>query len=151
MAEWMTMSAPCSIGRHRYGVANVASTISGTPAACATSASAAMSAISPDGLAIASANTTFVRSVMAAATFSGSAPGTNVVSTPNRRSVTSSWVIVPPYRPAPATICSPAPASAAKVRNSAACPLAVATAPSPPSKLASRSSSADTVGFPIRL
>ena len=30
------MSAPCSIGRTRYGVASVASTTSGTPAACAT-------------------------------------------------------------------------------------------------------------------
>jgi hypothetical protein len=46
---------------------------------------------------------------------------------------------------------SPAPASVAKVRNSAACPLAVHTAPMPPSRLASRSSSAETVGLPIRL
>ena len=145
------MSAPCSIGRHRYGVASVASTASGTPAAWATSASAAMSAISPDGFEITSANTTFVRSVIAAATCSGSAPGTNVVATPKRRSVTSSWVIVPPYSPAPATMCSPVPASAAKVRNSAAWPLAVATAPRPPSRLASRSSSAATVGLAMRL
>ena len=42
---------------------------------------------------------------------------------------------------------SPAPASVANVRNSAAWPLAVATAPSPPSRLASRSSSAATVGL----
>ena len=30
VAEWITMSAPHSIGRHRYGVANVLSTISGS-------------------------------------------------------------------------------------------------------------------------
>jgi hypothetical protein len=35
--------------------------------------------------------------------------------------------------------------------NSAAWPLAVATAPMPPSKLAMRSSKAATVGFEIRL
>ena len=40
---------------------------SGSPAACATSARPAMSAISPDGFAIASAYTTRVRSVIAAA------------------------------------------------------------------------------------
>src|SRR5690606_316067 len=51
VAEWITMSAPCSIGRTRYGVASVASTTSGTPAAGATSARPARSATSPDGLA----------------------------------------------------------------------------------------------------
>ena len=34
-----TMFAPCSNGRHRYGVGTVLSTITGTPCACATSAS----------------------------------------------------------------------------------------------------------------
>ena len=37
MVEWTTMSAPHSIGRHRYGVASVLSTISGMPASCAIS------------------------------------------------------------------------------------------------------------------
>ena len=36
VSEWTTMSAPCSIGRSRIGVATVLSTISGTPCACAT-------------------------------------------------------------------------------------------------------------------
>ena len=31
VAEWTTMSAPCSIGRQRYGVAKVESTMSGAP------------------------------------------------------------------------------------------------------------------------
>jgi hypothetical protein len=63
-----------------------------------------MSAIWPPGFEMTSANTSFVRSVIAAANASGSPPATKVVSTPNRRSVTSSWVIVPPYSPAPATM-----------------------------------------------
>ena len=73
-----------------------------------------------------------------------------MVSTPNRRSVTSSWVTVPPYNEAAATMWSPAPARAAKVMNSADMPDAVATAPIPPSRLAMRSSSAATVGLPMR-
>ena len=35
VAEWTTMSAPHSIGRHRYGVAKVLSIISGAPCSCA--------------------------------------------------------------------------------------------------------------------
>ncbi len=45
---------------------------------------------------------------------------------------------------------SPAPASAAKVMNSALIPEAVATAPIPPSREAMRSSKAATVGLPMR-
>ena len=45
---------------------------------------------------------------------------------------------------------SPAPASAANTRNSAAMPDAVATAPMPPSREAMRSSNAATVGLPMR-
>src|SRR5665648_1082685 len=67
VTEWMTMSAPCSIGRHRYGVARVESITSGTPAAWATSARPAMSAISPEGFPITSAKTTLVSGRIAAA------------------------------------------------------------------------------------
>jgi hypothetical protein len=67
VAEWMTTSAPCSIGRHRYGVAVVESTTSGIPASRATSARPATSAISPEGFATTSANRSLVRSVIAAA------------------------------------------------------------------------------------
>jgi hypothetical protein len=102
-------------------------------------------------LAITSVNTSFVAEVSAAATSAASRPATNVVSTPKRRNVTSIWVMVPPYSPAVATMWSPVPARQANVRNSAACPLAVATAPRPPSRLASRSSKTETVGFAIRL
>jgi hypothetical protein len=61
------MSAPCSIGRHSHGVAVVASTTSGMPAACATSARPRMSLTSLPGLATTSANSSLVRSVIAAA------------------------------------------------------------------------------------
>src|SRR3546814_19809312 len=44
VVDWTTMSAPCSIGRHKTGDASVLSTISGTPASCAIVASAARSA-----------------------------------------------------------------------------------------------------------
>jgi hypothetical protein len=77
-------------------VAIVASMISGTPWEWATSASAATSVISPEGFATISAKMQRVRSVIAARKSSASSPGTNVVSTPKRRRVTSSWVIVPP-------------------------------------------------------
>ena len=43
VAEWTTMSAPCSIGRSRYGVAKVESTTSGMPCRCAAAAAASMS------------------------------------------------------------------------------------------------------------
>ena len=48
------MSAPHSIGRHRYGVANVLSTISGSSCSCATDATASMSSTLPAGLPIVS-------------------------------------------------------------------------------------------------
>ena len=73
-----------------------------------------------------------------------------VVSTPNRRRETSSWVTEPPYSPADATMWSPAPTSDAKVMYCADRPLEVATAPSPPSRLAIRSSNAATVGLATR-
>ena len=50
VSECTTMSAPYSIGRSRIGVATVLSTISGTPCACATAASASMSQMLPAGL-----------------------------------------------------------------------------------------------------
>ena len=48
------MSAPHSIGRHRYGVANVLSTISGSSCSCAIDASVSMSSTLPAGLPIVS-------------------------------------------------------------------------------------------------
>jgi len=59
-------------------------------------------------------------------------------------------VIEPPYRFADATMWSPAPAREAKVMNCAPRPLAVATAPRPPSREATRSSKLATVGLARR-
>ncbi|MEG8036085.1 hypothetical protein QP157_12410 [Sphingomonas sp. LR61] len=56
----MTMSAPCSTGRTRYGVARVLSTIRGTPARCAVSATPVMSRTSFFGFGIVSAKNAFV-------------------------------------------------------------------------------------------
>jgi hypothetical protein len=87
----------------------------------------------------------------AAANASGSSGGTNVVSMPSRRSVTLSSVYVPPYNALDATTWSPPSHSCVNSSVSAACPLLVATAPIPPSRLAIRSSKAATVGLPSRL
>ena len=54
------MSAPHSIGRHRYGVANVLSTISGSSCSCAIAATASMSSTLPAGLPIVSPKNAFV-------------------------------------------------------------------------------------------
>ena len=54
------MSAPHSNGRIRYGVAMVLSTTSGTPASCATPATASMSRMSICGLLIVSAKNALV-------------------------------------------------------------------------------------------
>ena len=50
VAEWTTTSAPCSMGRHRYGEAKVLSTIRGRPREWAASAWASRSSTSPAGL-----------------------------------------------------------------------------------------------------
>ena len=71
VSEWTTMSAPCSIGRHSAGEGTVLSTISGTPAACATAASAAMSVTLPSGLPTDSQKMALVRSSISAAKVSG--------------------------------------------------------------------------------
>ena len=50
VSEWITTSAPCLIGLSSNGVATVLSAITGTPWACATSATAARSMTLPAGL-----------------------------------------------------------------------------------------------------
>ena len=67
VAEWITMSAPHSIGRHRYGVANVLSTISGSSCSWAIPATVSMSSTLPAGLPIVSAKNALV--------FARTAPG----------------------------------------------------------------------------
>ena len=55
VAEWVTMSAPHSMGRQRYGVAKVLSTTRGMSCACASSAKCSMSSTLHPGLPIVSA------------------------------------------------------------------------------------------------
>ena len=150
VAEWITMSAPRSMGLHRYGVANVASTTSGSPAAWATSATFGTSSTSNPGLPRISPKTSRVFGLMASPNACGRRGSTNVVSTPNRGSVYSSRLWVPPYSERDATMCSPAPSNVATAKCVAACPLAVAMAPTPPSNALTRSSSTALVGLDRR-
>ncbi len=97
VAEWTTMSAPCSNGRMRYGVAMVLSTISGTPASCATSATARMSRMLMRGVPLVSAKRSLVFGRTARAHASGSSwSSTNVVWIPSFASVYLKRLYVPP-------------------------------------------------------
>ena len=96
VAECTTMSAPCSNGRQRYGVAKVESTTNGRSWAWATSASAARSATAPDGFPMTSVYRNRVSSSIEAAKASGASPSTKRASMPRRPSVVSNMVWVPP-------------------------------------------------------
>ena len=61
-----------------------------------------------------------------------------------------SWVTVPPYSALDATMWSPGVSMVNRAAACAARPLANATAPAPPSRLATRSSKTAVVGFMIR-
>src|SRR5687767_14837872 len=65
VSEWMMISAPWWIGFHRYGVARVLSTISGTRAFLAMADIASMSQTTPPGLAIDSVKIALVLGVIA--------------------------------------------------------------------------------------
>ncbi len=84
VAECTMMSAPCSNGRMRNGVAIVLSTMRGTPASWATSATERMSRTLILGLPIVSAKNSFVFGRTAARHSSGSSWfSTKVVSMPS--------------------------------------------------------------------
>ena len=76
---------------------------------------------------------------------------TKLVVMPKRGSVCASRLMVPPYSELDATMWSPALSSVAMARCSAAMPLAVQMAPTPPSSAASRSSSTPVVGLEMRV
>ncbi len=90
------MSAPKRIGLHRYGDGTVLSTTSGTPCACATSATAAMSSTCRLGLPRLSAKTARVVGRIAAAKASTEAPSTKLVSMPSLARFTASMLTLPP-------------------------------------------------------
>jgi len=69
VAEWMTISAPCSIGRNKYGVAKVLSTSSGIPFLWASAATASTSTMVEFGLPSVSINIAFVLGLIASAKF----------------------------------------------------------------------------------
>ena len=96
VAEWTTMSAPKASGLHRKGDGTVLSITSGTPWACATSATAAMSSTVRLGLPRLSAKTARVFGRIAAAKASGRVASTKLVSMPNFARFTASMVTVPP-------------------------------------------------------
>ncbi len=150
VAEWITMSAPHSIGRHRYGVANVLSTISGNSCSCAIDATVSMSSTLPAGLPIVSAKNAFVFARTAFRHASGSSGSTHVSSTLILRNRCLSWLTVPPYSADEETTWSPGSSSVNSAAACAAIPLANATPPAPPSRFATRSSKTATVGFMIR-
>ena len=150
VAEWITMSAPHSIGRHRYGVANVLSTISGNSWAWATVASASMSRTLLAGLPIVSPKNALVFGWIASLHAARSSGSTHVSSTFILRSMCLNWFTVPPYRADDETTWSPGSSSVNSAAACAAIPLANATPPTPPSRFATRSSNTATVGFMIR-
>ena len=76
------MSAPCSIGLTRYGVANVLSITSGILCACAISAIFSISTTSELGFPNVSINTALVLSLIAFSTSSKLNGSTNVVEIP---------------------------------------------------------------------
>ena len=88
--EWVTMSAPHSMGRQRMGVAKVLSTMRGTPWPWAALANFSMSSTVRAGLAMVSPNTALVLGRKAAASSSSVQSGaTKVNSTPIRFIVTA--------------------------------------------------------------
>ena len=91
------MSAPHSIGRHRYGVAKVLSTTRGSSCSCAIDARASMSSTLPPGLPIVSPKNAFVFGWTAWRHASGSSGSTQVTSMLSLRSRCLNWFTVPPY------------------------------------------------------
>ena len=97
VVEWVTMSAPHSIGRQKTGVGKVLSTISGTPWAWAAVAKRSMSSTSSAGLAMVSPKTARVLGRKAASSSSSVHSGeTNVDSMPILAMVCAMRLYVPP-------------------------------------------------------
>ena len=93
---WTTMSAPSCSGRCRTGVANVLSTTTSAPAACATEATASMSTIFSSGFDGVSIQTTRVSSRIDARTVCGSVRSHAVCVIPQVANTLSSSRWVPP-------------------------------------------------------
>src|SRR5581483_1920040 len=96
VSECTTMSAPCSLGRHRKGVASVLSTMRGTPAFLAIAAIAGRSTTTPPGLAIDSQKRALVLGVTALAKLSGSVASAQLTRQSNFLKEWLNWLIEPP-------------------------------------------------------
>ena len=128
------------------------STNTATPWACAAAAIASKSGMFSAGFPMVSRYTARVRSSIRAVNSSGrSSRLVKRTSMPRRFRVTRNWLTVPPYRFGLDTMLSPACATFVIARNCAACPLATASAPTPPSSAATRASNTAFVGFMMRL
>ena len=148
--ECITIFAPNFNGLQWIGVATVLSTIKGTSNFFATFENLSKSNILSPGFPIVSPYISFVFSFAALITFSSLSPGsTNVTSIPIFFKLTLNRFTVPPYNVDAETIWSPALQIFNIAVNTAACPLEVATAPTPPSNKANFSSNAETVGLDI--
>ena len=118
------------------------------PAACASSATPAMSTTSSVGFDIDSRKTSLVPGRSAARHWSRSVPSTKVTSMPKRGSRVSQMKRQEPKRARAATTWSPASSREKSAPCTAAMPEAVAKASSAPSSPAMRSSNMRTVGLP---
>jgi hypothetical protein len=96
VAECVTMFAPHSKGRKRYGVASVLSTISGTFASRAISPTSSKSNTSTLGLPMDSAKIAFVFSRIAFLKFMDLLGSTSVTVMPRRGTVCVNALCVPP-------------------------------------------------------
>ena len=145
VAEWTTISAPCSMGRIRYGVPKVLSITTGIPCLWAICAIASISGISLLGFPRVSRKTALVLSRIASSTSERLWASTKVVSMPYWGSVWARRLKEPPYMVFCATICPPFAARASMVYVMAAAPDASARAALPPSRAAIRFSSTSWV------
>ncbi len=96
VAECTTIVAPQSIGRQRYGVAKVLSTMSGMRRVSASPARGSRSRMLPRGLPIVSPNSARVRGPMACSQLSSRVGSTKHTLTDSLRNVWVNWVTVPP-------------------------------------------------------
>ena len=147
VVECTTRSAPSASGLARAGDANVLSTTTVRPRACASSESAATSAMAVVGLLIVSSHSTRVWRPMALPTASASLVSTVRWPIPERARTARASPIVPPYTARGIRISSPLSTFASTAAWMAAMPEAVLSAASAPSRSARASSSAWCVGF----
>mmetsp|Transcript_42078 Transcript_42078/g.85913 ORF Transcript_42078/g.85913 Transcript_42078/m.85913 type:complete len:240 (-) Transcript_42078:310-1029(-) len=148
VVEWITMSAPCSMGLHRYGVPRVLSTNRGTPTSWAASARAFRSDTTPPGLVRLSTNSPLTLGLARAAlTAAISSTSTKSAFHPNFKMVRDICWIVPPYSLLAHTMVSPAVMSAYNAIICAACPQEVQVDATPPSRAAILFCKTSTVGL----